>query len=221
MTALDKEVNESLTNSPTTRWQISAGEIREPRQRRLRVLVYGESVTFRPADGVYVDESKARGYYVVATASAVGDVKAADRELRALLKPGQRRLHFKSESDSRRRLILSRVCELDVRVSVWIVRRRPDKEARPLSLGALVEVAVRDGVAQLFIERDESLERADRRLIAGIVGRESASEFLYRHVAPHEHPLLWVSDAVAWCYSNGGDWIRRVETIVEHRLTRL
>ena len=43
----------------------------------------------------------------------------------------------------------------------------------------------------------------------------------YRHVTPHEHPLLWVSDAVAWCYSNGGDWIRRVEAIVESRVTRL
>jgi len=42
----------------------------------------------------------------------------------------------------------------------------------------------------------------------------------YRHVAPHEHPLLWVSDAVAWCYSNAGDWIRRVDAIVESRVTR-
>lgn len=138
-----------------------------------------------------------------------------------LLKPGQRRLHFKSESDSRRRQILSRMCELEVRVSVWVVRKKPDKEARPMSLGALVEDAVRDGVAQIFIERDESLERADRRLIASIVRRERASELLYRHVAPHEHPLLWVSDAVAWCYSSGGDWIRRVEPIVESRVIRM
>ncbi|WP_424447691.1 hypothetical protein [Microbacterium arborescens] len=43
----------------------------------------------------------------------------------------------------------------------------------------------------------------------------------YRHVAPHEHPLLWASDAVAWCHSNGGDWIRRVDAIVESRVTRL
>lgn len=183
--------------------------------------IYGGSVTFRPADRVYVDESKARGYYVVATASAIGDVQVAERSLRDLLKPGQRRIHFKSESDSRRRQILSRMCALDVRVAVWVVKQLPDKEARPLSLGALVEEAARAGVSQLIIERDESLERADRRLIADVLRRQDGSELLYRHVAPHEHPLLWVSDAVAWCYSNGGDWIRRVESIVGARVTRL
>lgn len=178
-------------------------------------------MTFRPADRVYVDESKARGYYVVATTTAIRDVQAADRVLRDLLKAGQRRIHFRNESDSRRRQILSRMCTLDVRVSVWIVKQRSDKEARPLSLGALAEKAARAGAAQLIIERDESLERADRRLIADAIRRAGTSEMQYRHVAPHEHPLLWVSDAVAWCYSNGGDWIRRVDAMVESRVTRL
>ncbi|TQJ31089.1 hypothetical protein [Microbacterium sp. SLBN-146] len=178
-------------------------------------------MTFRAADRVYVDESKARGYYVVATATAIHDVHTSERALRDLLKPGQRRIHFKSESDSRRRHLLSRMCGLDVRVSVWVVKQRSDKEARPLSLGALTEEAVRVGVSQLIIERDESLERADRRLIANTIRRVGSSEMQYRHVAPHEHPLLWVSGAVAWCYSNGGDWVRRVEAIVESRVTLL
>ncbi|WP_315106415.1 hypothetical protein [uncultured Microbacterium sp.] len=158
-------------------------------------------MTFRPGDRVYVDESKARGYYVVATASAISDVRASERALRDLLKPGQRRLHFKNESDSRRRQILYRMCALDVRVSVWLVRQRSDKEARPLSLAALTEDAVLGGVAKLVIERDASLERADRRLIAETIRRVGPAEMQYLHVAPHEHPLLWVSDAVAWCYS--------------------
>lgn len=182
---------------------------------------YGGAVTFRPADRVYVDESKARGYYVVATATATGDIHASERMLRELLKPGQRRIHFKSESDSRRRQILSRMCALEVRVSVWVVKRRPDREARPLSLGALTEGAVRAGVAQLILERDVSLERADRRLIADTIRRVGSTQMQYRHVAPHDHPLLWVSDAVAWCYSHGGDWVRRVEAIVGPRVVNL
>lgn len=115
----------------------------------------------------------------------------------------------------------SRASALEVRVPVWIVKQRSDKEARPLSLGALAEAAARAGVAQLIIERDESLEHADRRLIADAVRHAGSSEMQYRHVTPHEHPLLWVTDAVAWCYSNGGDWIRRVDAIVESRVTRL
>lgn len=178
-------------------------------------------MTFRAGDRVYVDESKARGYHVVATAAAVGGVRDAERALRELLLPGQRRVHFKSESDGRRRQILSRMCALDVRVGVWVVRQLPDREARPLSLGSLVDATARAGVDQLVIERDASLESADRRLIAEVLRRHGSTQLEYRHAAPHEHPLLWVSDAVAWCYSNGGDWIRRVEPIVESRVTRL
>ncbi|PVE97071.1 hypothetical protein [Microbacterium sp. TPD7012] len=178
-------------------------------------------MSFRPNDRVYVDESKARGYYVVATASIMESVQVSERVLRDLLKPGQRRIHFKSEGDSRRRQIISRMCDLDLRASVWVVKHQSDKEARPLCLTALTEKAVDAGVAHLIIERDESLERADRRLIAEIFRRAGSSEMSYRHVAPHAHPLLWVSDAVAWCYSNGGDWIRRVDAIVDARVFRL
>ncbi|MDL9978754.1 hypothetical protein [Microbacterium candidum] len=176
---------------------------------------------FRVDDRIFIDESKARGYYVIATATAFGSIHATNKLLRELLKPGQNRLHFKSESDSRRRLILSTMSTLDVRVSVWGVRGLPDKVARPRCLEALVEEAATAGASQLIIERDASLERADRQLIAGVLRRTDVAGMRYEHCAPHEQPLLWVSDAVAWCYSNGGDWVRRVEAIVEGRVARL
>lgn len=92
---------------------------------------------FRASDRLYVDESKARGYYVVATASSTGSTPASEKALRALLKPGQRRIHFKSERDSRRREILSRMNELDVRVAVWIAKvvqtRKLATSASPIS----------------------------------------------------------------------------------------
>ena len=176
---------------------------------------------FRAHDHVFVDESKARGYYVVATATSPSSVALAGKALRGLLKPGQRRLHFKSENDRRRRQLLSRMCELDVRVSVWLVQQLSDKEARPRCMGALVDEAIRAGTDQLIIERDASLERIDRQLIATALRRQYAQRPRYSHAAPHEHPLLWVSDAVAWCYSKGGDWTRRVDTIVHARVTHI
>lgn len=179
------------------------------------------SLFFDSTDRLYVDESKARGYYVVATASAISSVQRTEKALRSLLKPGQRRIHFKSERDSRRRELLSRMCALDVRVSVWIAKGLPDKQARPLCLTALVEEAVGANADQLLLERDQSLMRSDRQLIAGVVRQSQSSTLLYRHVDPHECPLLWISDAVAWCYSNGGDWIRRTDPIVEARVVRL
>ncbi|ODT42718.1 MAG: hypothetical protein ABS62_02265 [Microbacterium sp. SCN 70-200] len=106
-------------------------------------------------------------------------------------------------------------------MSVWRVRGTTDRGARPLCLAALTEVALRDGVAPLIIERDELLERADRQLIAAALRDHPEAELRYAHVAPHEKPPLWVSDAVARGYSNGGDWVRHVEAIVESRVTRL
>lgn len=176
---------------------------------------------FQAFDRLYVDESKARGYYVVATASSARSVQGSEKALRALLKPGQRRIHFKSERDSRRREVLSRMKELDVRAAVWIAKGRPNKEARDLCITGVTTEACRSGADQLFLERDDSLMGADRRLIASILRQETNTDLKYQHAAPHEHPLLWVSDAVAWCYSSGGDWIHRAAPLVEHRLIRL
>ncbi len=176
---------------------------------------------FQTSDRLYVDESKARGYYIVATASAAGSVQSSEKALRALLKPGQRRIHFKSERDSRRREILSRMNELDVRVAVWVAKNRSNKEARDLCIAGVATEACRSDADQLIIERDDSLMYADRRLIASVLSEEGAANLRYRHAAPQEYPLLWVSDAVAWCYSNGGDWKRRAAPLVEGRLIRL
>ncbi|MFD5224418.1 hypothetical protein ACFWHT_02215 [Microbacterium sp. NPDC058342] len=86
-------------------------------------------------------------------------------------------------------------------------------EVKDLSGVALVTGAGRpewDGytcvipIDQMVIERDESVEQADCRLIAEILRREGSVGFRCQHAAPHEHPLLWVSDAVAWCYSSRG-----------------
>lgn len=81
----------------------------------------------------------------------------------------------------------------------------------------MVETALDADVAELVIERDESTEQVDRRLIAELIRRRGA-HLRYRHASPHEHPLLWVSDAVAWCTSHGGDWSRRARSLVGERV---
>lgn len=85
----------------------------------------------------------------------------------------------------------------------------------------MVIEACRSGASKLIIERDDSLVTADRSLIATVLRAELSPEIEYVHALPYEHPLLWVSDAVAWCHSSGGDWVRRVAPLVEGRLIRL
>ncbi|MPV50410.1 hypothetical protein GCG21_10430 [Pseudactinotalea sp. HY160] len=85
----------------------------------------------------------------------------------------------------------------------------------------MTAAARRDGVDRLVIERDESLQRADRSTIAEVVRRDEGASLEYRHAGPHEQPLLWVGDAAAWCVTNGGEWRRRADPLVESRIFRL
>lgn len=51
---------------------------------------------------------------------------------------------------------------------------------------------------------------------AGLVGAGVmvVAEKTYVHLKRHEEPLLWVSDAVAWCHQKGGPWIARAAPLV-------
>lgn len=67
----------------------------------------------------------------------------------------------------------------------------------------------------------------DRRTIAaalrlatgpdiGVSDRTNRRHVLaYVHLAAHQEPALWIPDAVAWCYGAGGEWRRRVSTLVD------
>ncbi len=171
-------------------------------------------MAFKRADKVFVDESKERGFILVATSSEISQLKVTEKALRSLLKAGQRRLHFKKESDSRRREILSLMSRLELRVTVFVCQGLNDRDARILCLEALVGMAVESEIFSLVIERDESLVQSDKKVIAGILMAED-SVLEYQHVGPHEHPLLWVSDAVAWSFTSGGDWLRRSSPVVD------
>lgn len=37
----------------------------------------------------------------------------------------------------------------------------------------------------------------------------------FEHLDSTAEALLWIADAVAWCYGQGGDMRRRIEPIVE------
>ncbi|WP_211879441.1 hypothetical protein [Pseudarthrobacter albicanus] len=92
----------------------------------------------------------------------------------------------------------------------------PDKAARHLCLERLLDDLMAAGATRLVLESDESLEQADRRIIAKHLLALGTGEGLqYMHCKPHEEPLLWVSDAVAWCYQKGGDGIRRAAPLVQ------
>lgn len=167
-----------------------------------------------PKARAFVDECKAKGYYIAAAVVLPADASGVDKALRRLLQPGQRRIHFNQESDSRRRMLLSRMAELDVQVWIYSVRGEKERAARDRCLNALIDDLVMSDAASLILERDAPIERNDRRTIHDALLRHGRYELTYRHAEPSEFALLWVSDAIAWCCNAGGDWRRRAEPLI-------
>nr|WP_229715266.1 hypothetical protein [Subtercola lobariae] len=82
-------------------------------------------------------------------------------------------------------------------------------------MNELVKDLAESRASRLVIERDDSLVSADRRMIRTALETHNYVEHLsYAHVSPSDEPLLWVSDAVAWCFQAGGDWVRRASPLV-------
>lgn len=169
------------------------------------------------AQCVFVDETKRTNYLLVATFVQRGDLEAVRRTLRDLVLPGQKRLHMKSERDQRKRMIASAVVGSHVRAIVYDADRRYGSELdrRAACLRALVhDVALLSGVDLVF-DRDETLVSWDnQRLIEFTREANSRGRLRYRHETAAAELLLALPDAVAWCWAKGGDWRRRVESVV-------
>jgi hypothetical protein len=70
---------------------------------------------------------------------------------------------------------------------------------------AILDDAIDAEARLLVLELDDSVAVADRRMIAQRFRLEPASPE-YRHLPAKAEPLLWISDAVAWCSQRGGEW---------------
>lgn len=165
---------------------------------------------------VYVDETKRAGYVIAAV--TVTDPGAARKITRALVLPGQRRIHMKHEQPRRRRAIVSALAAMPVAVTVYDAARRyrTDLEARAACLTALVEdLATIDGDTRLVIEQDDSLVGYDnQRLIEATRATGQRSTLHYEHQRAHTEPLLALPDVAAWCWARSGEWRRQISPIL-------
>lgn len=167
---------------------------------------------------VFVDETKQQGYVVAAAVVVEGDVEPLRRVVRGLVLPGQRRLHMKTERDSRRRQIVAALVEAGVQVVVYDAGRRyrTDLQAREECLRGVVADAARwVGSTRLVLEQDDSLVRWDSQRLIELAREAGCRDRLrYGHERSAAEALLAVPDAVAWCWGRGGDWRRRIEPLV-------
>jgi hypothetical protein len=166
---------------------------------------------------VYVDETKARDYLLVAVAMEGKDLKEARSVIRSLTMPGQARLHMHREKDSRRRKILAAICRLPIEATVFRADRswRKEAERRKACLEVLVANAIQDARTSICIEHDDSMIQVDRRVLIAVTKAHRADDSLrYRHDRAASEPLLALPDAIAWAWARGGEWRPRCEDVV-------
>lgn len=101
---------------------------------------------------------------------------------------------------------------MDLEIRLYRIDRN-DAAARGQCLTAVVRDAAA-GAERLLVERDESTYDFDRRTLFDAVRLHGCADTLtYAVVAAHADPLLWIPDAVAWCWAAGREWRATVEPL--------
>lgn len=165
----------------------------------------------------FVDESRRGSRYTVAAAIAEpGNLRLMRRDLRALLRPGQRELHFNNEKDPRRRILADAIARLPVEVRLY--SRCIDRYVEPARQACIDRVAcdlLARGAHRLVLDSREQLDVKDEATIrAAITRHPHTTRLAYEHVESAREAVLWVADATAWCVGAGGHWRRRIDPIV-------
>jgi hypothetical protein len=163
---------------------------------------------------VFVDETKHRGYLIVASVVMPGDLDRTRKLLRSLVLPGQRRLHMKDdESGPRKRTIATAIIATGIRTTVYdaATRYRTERDRRAACLRAVVDDAAGRADTLLVLEQDDTLLAWDnQRLIEFTRAAGCRDTLRYEHRRAAAEELLAIPDAIAWCWAKGGDWHRRV-----------
>jgi hypothetical protein len=157
---------------------------------------------------------------VLVPPGAVTDTRSS---LRGLLLPGERQVHTAKESPRRRRVILDTIAGIEDLTAVVIRYRRPPAvdrtRARHLLLQAATGLALSAGVTSWVLDDQDPAQRArDRTAIAhALAGVDHELRPTYDHRPSRDEPLLWAADAICWAVGAGGDWRRRITSVLTVR----
>lgn len=155
----------------------------------------------------YADESiRGRSYIMRVTLIPSSNAKRARQKLRTFTARGQRRIHFATESDQRRRALLSRIASLGTSSTIYVAHSRDQVKARSAIVKVLAADLLASGVTFFVPESREGQDHRDRAIIARKLDTFRLPPFGYTHRTPGCEPLLWVPDAVAWAWGRGRTW---------------
>jgi len=156
---------------------------------------------------LFIDESKEPNYVLAATLIRDADAPRLRKLLQAECRPKQRSIHFKKEDQARRKQLLAVYERHELQTFTFRSSLKNQREAREVCFERLINHALTLGVTRLVIEKDDSIFRADEKIIARLIKEQGAlGKIGFEHFYRHEEPILWVPDSIAWCENKGGFW---------------
>lgn len=165
----------------------------------------------------FVDESQRGRLYLVVAAivepTVVSDLRA---QVRSLLLPGQRELHFKNEKPARRRMLADEIARWPVEVIVYMhsYSRRPEP-ARQECLRQLLTDLINRQADRLVIDSRDHQDSSDENTIrTDLRVKPERHRLTWEHADSTSELLLALPDLAAWCYGAGGAWRERIEPIL-------
>jgi hypothetical protein len=170
----------------------------------------------------FIDESFRKDYLVCAVIVEARHVVFARHEAVKLLRRGQSRVHMAKENAANRRAILRRVSEMSVIANLVTVSvaDRSQRVARDLCLRRLTLELLEAGVTRVIIESCDQ-DRRDIQVIGdALASADQIGAFEIQHLRPHDEPMLWLPDVIAWAVGNTEVWRKLIASIVA-RETRL
>lgn len=162
---------------------------------------------------MFVDESERGGYLMAAVLISPNALHSTRSMMYGLLLPGSRRVHFKTEKPTRRKLIADRLACRDFVVNIYTGRGNSE-HVRSKLLPLLVEDAIGIGVTRLVLDSRDPVANGRDRLVIGTRTKAHDAGLVYEHIHSSTEPALWISDAIAWCHGAGGDWKRRITPVI-------
>lgn len=166
---------------------------------------------------IYIDETKERGYVLVASIHIASDLSDLRKTMRGFVLRGQTRIHMAKESDPRRRAICAAICAAGVSATIYDAgqRYKDPLDARSACLQAVIGDTTVGEETLLILEQDDSIIGWDRRRLIELTRTRSRRDTLrYEHRRAKTELLLTVPDAIAWCWARGGHWKRRIEPVI-------
>lgn len=163
---------------------------------------------------LFVDECKAKEYYLAAAVTTSASLATVRNELKAGRHKGTDYVHFVRERDAIKDKFISIMHECDLAAIMYVSEAKKHATAREACLHTMLDDIASQQIRQLTIESDASIDAADRRIIAKRLRELNYADLRYQHRGKKEEPLLWASDAIAWCYNRGGTWKQKIEPLL-------